>query len=105
MSGDPTSPRWRTATQLVLGGIGIALLTFGCYRFRLDLATTSFTCLILIALLSMTGGFITSASLAIVSVACLDYFFAAPLYGMRDFDPAQLLALAAFLTTAILVAW
>jgi PAS domain S-box-containing protein len=44
----PSVPRY------VLGGIGLALLTFVCFRLGLDLATTGFVCLILVALLLVT---------------------------------------------------
>lgn len=64
------------AAQFLFGGIGLALLTFVCLRLELNLATTGFAYLILIALLSLMGSLIGSLILSVVAVGLLDYFFA-----------------------------
>jgi hypothetical protein len=74
MTGSEASRFWRSAAQYVVGGKGLALLTFARSRLGLDLTTMGFAYLILIAPLSMTGSIVGSAILSIVAVACLNYF-------------------------------
>ena len=76
------------AAQLLLGIAGLALITFVCFELRLfevrfGLATTAFVYVILIALVSLLGSFGASVVLSIIAVACLDYFFAPPLFSSR----------------------
>ena len=94
---------WRSAAQMVLGGISLGLLTLVCFRLRLNLPATGFVCLILIALLSFVGSFVGSVALSFVAVGLLNYFFALPLFSFRVEDPADVIALAAFLTTSLLI--
>ena len=104
MKRDWRSKAWRSAAQLLLGGIGLALLTFVCFRLGLNLATTGFAYLILIALLSlMDSFFIGSLFLSIIAVGLLNYFFTQPLFTLRVDYPQDVLALVAFLTTSIIV--
>jgi len=104
MSRDRTSQFRLSATQCLFGGIGVAVLTFICFRLELNVATAGFAYLILGALLSLIGSFIGSVILSIVAVACLTYFFAPSLLSLRVEDPNDVLAVAAFLTTSIIIA-
>src|SRR5262245_56290911 len=91
------------AAQLLFGLAGLTLLTFVCFRLELNLATTAFAYLILIALLSLMGSFVALAALSIVAVGCLSYFFAQPIF---DFGLDSALASAlvgAFLITSLVV--
>jgi len=103
MKRDWRSKAWRSAAQLLLGGIGLALLTFVCFRLGLNLATTSFSFLILIALLSLMGGLFGSVVLSIIAVGTLNFFFTQPLFSLRMEYPQDILALIAFLTTSVIV--
>jgi PAS domain S-box-containing protein len=94
---------WPSGAQCFFGGVGLALLTFICFRLKLTLATTGFAYLIVIALLALMGSFIGSIVLSIVAVGCLSYFFAPPLFSFRVDYPEDILAIAAFLTTSLLV--
>ena len=71
------------ATQFVLGLAGLALITFVCFRLDFGVARTGFAYVILIALVSLLGSFSVSVVLSIVAVACLNYFFARPLFDPR----------------------
>jgi K+-sensing histidine kinase KdpD len=84
MTSARTSRFWRLAAQYFFGGIGLALLTFVCFRLELGLATTGFVYLILITLLSLMGSFIESAILSLIAVACLIYFFAPPIFSFQQ---------------------
>jgi PAS domain S-box-containing protein len=103
MSRESTSQFWPTATQCFFGGIGVAVVTFVCFRLELNVDTAGFAYLILIALLSLIGSFIGSVILSVAAAACLTYFFAPPLLTLRVEDPRDIVALAAFLTTSIVI--
>src|SRR5947209_7956514 len=101
IKGKPTRRSWAWAAQFALGGVGLIVTTLIC--FRLGLATASFAYVILIVLLSLLGSFGASIVLAIAAAACLNYFFAPPLFDFRIDYPEDLLAIAAFGTTSLIV--
>jgi len=103
MTEHPAHRFWRPATQLLVGGVGLAVLTFACFHLGLDLATTAYAYLMLIVLLSLVGSFLASAMLSVLAVACLNYFFAPPLFSFRIDYPLDVAAIAAFLTSSLLV--
>ena len=59
--------------------------------------------MILIALVSLLGSFSASVVLSIVAAACLNYFFVPPLFEFRVDDPDDIVRIAAFLTTSLVV--
>jgi PAS domain S-box-containing protein len=91
------------AAQFLLGIAGLALITFVCFRLGFGLARTAFAHLILIALVSLLGSFGASVVLSIVAAACLNYFFAPPLFDLRVDAPDDIVRIAAFLTTSLVV--
>jgi PAS domain S-box-containing protein len=91
------------ATQFVLGLAGLALITFICFRLDFGVARTGFAFVILIALVSLLGSFSVSVVLSIVGVAGLNYFFAPPLFELRVDDSDDIVRMAAFLTTSLVV--
>ena len=82
---------------------GLALITFVCFRLGFGIARTGFAYLILIALVSLLGSFSASVVLSIVAAACLNYFFAPPLFEFRIDAPDDIVRIAAFLTTSLVV--
>ena len=99
-------PRTRlqaVAAQFLLGIAGLALITFVCFQLGFGLARTGFAYVILIALVSLLGSFSASVVLSIVAAACLNYFFAPPLFELRVDDPDDIVRIAAFLTTSLVV--
>jgi PAS domain S-box-containing protein len=93
----------RPVAQFLTGSIALALLTFGCFQLRLDLATTAFLYLIVIVLLSLRGSFLLSAVFSLIAVACLAYFFTAAKFSFQTRDPLEWMALITFLTTSALI--
>ena len=91
------------AAQLLFGIVGLALLTFVCFGLELNLATTAFAYLILIALLSRMGSFVALAALSIVAVGCLRYFFASPIFDFRVNSALDAAIVGAFLITSLVV--
>ena len=100
---DWRSKFWRSAAQLLLGSIGLALVTLACFRMGLNLATTAFAYLIVIVLLSLMGSFFASAVLSIIAVAGLNFFFAPPIFNFRVDYPLDVVLVIAFLLTSLIV--
>jgi PAS domain S-box-containing protein len=59
--------------------------------------------LVVILLCSLMGSFIASALLAIMSIACLAYFFAPPIFSLAIDDPQHLMVVATFFLTSLIV--
>ena len=91
------------AAQFLLGIAGVALVTFVCFHIGFGVGRTSLAYLTLIALVSLLGSFGVSAVLSIVAVACLNYFFVPPLFEFRIDDPDDIVRVAAFFATSLLV--
>src|SRR6202789_1390062 len=94
----------RIAAQLLIGGVGLPLLTFACFRLGLTLAPTGVIFFLLVTLLSLIGTVIGSVVLSVIAVGLLNYYFTEPLFAFRIDYPQDILALIAFLTTSIIVA-
>jgi PAS domain-containing protein len=103
--GQLASRHLRSAVVSVIGGIGPALLTLICFNAKTGLATTALIYLLFLAVLSLMGSITAPILVSFAAVGCLDYFFAKPLFSFHvDYQQnALFLALAAFLTTSILV--
>jgi PAS domain S-box-containing protein len=95
--------RLAVAARLLLGIAGLAMITFVCFRFGFGLARTGFAYVILIALVSVLGSFSTSVVLSIIAAACLNYFFAPPLFEFRIDAVDDIVRIAAFLATSLVV--
>ena len=91
------------AAQFLLGIAGLAFITFVCFEVGFGLARTGFAFLILITLVSLLGSFSASVVLSIVAAACLNYFFAPPLFELRIDVPEDIVRIAVFLTTSLVV--
>jgi PAS domain S-box-containing protein len=91
------------AVQFLLGIAGLVLITFVCFQFSLGVARTGFAYVILVALVSLLGSFSASVVLSVLAAACLDYFFAPPLFELRIDLPEDIERIAAFLTTSLVV--
>jgi C4-dicarboxylate-specific signal transduction histidine kinase len=95
--------RWRVVAQCLSASMAIALLTFVCFRLRLNLATTALLYLMIIVLVSLQGSFLLSAVLSLIAVGCLSYFFTPPIFSFRIADPLDAVAIAAFLATSAVI--
>ena len=97
-------PRLRAvAAQFLLGIAGLALITFVCFQLGFGLARTGFAYVILFVLVSLLGSFSASLVLSIVAAACLNYFFAPPLFEFRVDAHDDIVRIAVFLTTSLVV--
>jgi PAS domain S-box-containing protein len=91
------------AAQFLLGIAGLALVTFVCFQVGFGLARTGFAYVVLIALVSLLGSFSSSVVLSVLAAACLNYFFAPPLFEFRIDLVEDIERIAVFLTTAVVV--
>jgi C4-dicarboxylate-specific signal transduction histidine kinase len=97
------TPQWTWVAQCALGGLGLISTTFVCFRLGFDVAAAGFAYVILIALISVLGSLSASIVLSIASAACLNYFFTQPLFDFRIDAPQDVVAVAAFTTTSVIV--
>jgi C4-dicarboxylate-specific signal transduction histidine kinase len=96
---------WRAVAQSLYGCLGLALLTFVCFRLGLSVGTTACLYLIVIVLLSLQGSFLSSAVVSLIAVACLAYYFAPPIFSFQVSDPFDGVAVVAFLTTSAVITY
>jgi two-component system sensor kinase FixL len=87
----------------LIGTLAVAMATLVCYRLHLNFATVSFLYLIVVVLLSVTGGFFSSAFLSILAVGCLDYFFVPPIFSFRVVERFNVAAIVVFLTASLVI--
>ena len=89
---------WAVPATCVVG-----VLTFVCYAFRLGFPTVSLCYLMVVVLQSLTGNFLSSAIVSVVSFLCLDYFFVPPIFSLRISDASDTLALISFLIAGLII--
>jgi PAS domain S-box-containing protein len=92
-----------SAVQCLVGGIGLAFVTFVLFRLDVSLAVAAFAYLIVIVLLSLMGSFAASAMLSIVAVGGLSYFFARPIFSFAVDSPLDATLVTAFMLTSLIV--
>ena len=86
-----------------MGIAGLALITFVCFQLGFGLARTAFVYVILVALVSLLGSASASVVLSILAAACLNYFFAPPVFEFRIDASDDIVRIALFLTTSLVV--
>ena len=90
----------KSATQFLLGIIGLALITLAAVRLQLQPGAISLLYLIVVVFVSLRAGFVSSVTVSVVAVVCLHYYFL-PLFSPAGTkNPLAIVATAAFLTTA-----
>jgi signal transduction histidine kinase len=90
----------KSATQFLLGIIGLALITLAAVRLHLQPGAISLLYLIVVVFVSLRAGFVSSVTVSVVAVVCLHYYFL-PLFSPAGTkNPLAIVATAAFLTTA-----
>jgi len=94
---------WPSLIRTVLGYLLIGLITFVCYRLRLNLSVTGFVYLMVVVLQSRVANFASSAAVSLVAVLCLGFFFVPPLFSFEVTNPLDILALISFLTTGLVI--
>jgi PAS domain S-box-containing protein len=94
----------RSVGQVLLGVSGLAVVTVICYRLELNLTMAVLGDLVIIVLLALGGNFVAAALVSLIAAGSLNYFFVSPLFTLDVVDsPIDLVALAVFLSTALVV--
>ena len=94
----------KLATECLAGSAAIALITFVCFRFRLDPLIPACLYLISLILLALRGTFVPSVIVSFVAVGCLDYYFISPIFSITVSNPSTILTLITFLATLTVIA-
>jgi two-component system, OmpR family, sensor histidine kinase KdpD len=93
----------KTAQRIGIGAVTVALLTAVCYRAHIDLASAIPLYMLLVVVQSMTGDFRSAAIVSLLCAGCLDFFFTQPLLTLYMSNPLNVLALVAFVVTALVI--
>jgi two-component system, OmpR family, sensor histidine kinase KdpD len=97
------SKLWYSGLRSLGGVLFVGLVTFICYGLRVNLATVAFFYLLVIVLLSLAGDFRSTVFVSLVSSLALDYFFTPPVLSFAVSDPIDIVALASFLITGVVI--
>src|ERR1700736_1795772 len=90
----------KSATQLLIGIIGLALITFAAVLLHLQPGATSLLYLIVVVFVSLRAGLVSSLAVSLIAVVCLHYYFL-PLFSPSGTkNPLAIVATVAFLITA-----
>jgi signal transduction histidine kinase len=90
----------KSAPHLLLGIVGLALITFAASLLQLQPGAISLLFLIVVVFVSLRAGFVSSVAVSVVAVVCLHYYFL-PLFSTTGKqNPLAIVAAAAFLITA-----
>ena len=88
----------------IVSGSAVALLaSYTAFRFHFNLPTAGFIALLIVVLTALRFGFWEATGCSIIAVACLDYFFAPPIYSLHVVDPKNWVALVTFEIIALIV--
>ena len=83
--------------------MGVALLTLICFEVHLDLASALPLYMLLIVVQSISGDFRSAVILSLLSAGCLDFFFTPPLFTLYMNNALNVIALVAFVLTALVI--
>jgi two-component system sensor histidine kinase KdpD len=98
----PTAPK-QLAIQVVLGSLGVAVVTTVCFFTHLSYLIPSFLYLLILVFLSLSAGYAAAAVVSVIAVVCLDFFFVPPVLTWRINDPKDAFALLAYLVTSFVI--
>jgi signal transduction histidine kinase len=93
----------QAVAQSVMACLVLTLLTFVCYRLHLNIATACLLYVIVVVFLARVGNFASAVVASIIAALCLAHL-APPAYSFRVGDPLDDVAIAAFLTTSLVIA-
>jgi len=82
--------------------VGLAACTWVSFHLGQNFAFTGFVYLVLVVFAALYGGFLQATVVSIAAAACLNYFFAPPIFSFVN-SPANWVALGAFEFTALVI--
>jgi len=102
MDGDIPRPRSLPMFWL-LGCVALAITTAVCFLLGRNAGTVALVYLIIIVLLSLLDSFVSSAIFSIVAVACINFFFAEPIFSFEVAETGDVLTVIAFFFTSLVI--
>jgi signal transduction histidine kinase len=90
----------KSATHLLLGITGLALITLAARLLHLQPGAISLLYLIVIVFVSLRAGFVSSVAVSLIAVFCLNYYFLPLFSSSGTKNPLAIVATLAFLITA-----
>jgi two-component system sensor histidine kinase KdpD len=93
----------KTAGEVALGVLGIAVVTLICFPLHVNFAIPAFLYLLTVVVRSPAAGFASSAIVSLIAVLCLDYFFTPPILQLEVASPIDGVALLAYLVTSVII--
>jgi two-component system sensor kinase FixL len=96
---------WGLVAPCVFGSAGLALLTVVSLRLQLNLATVALLYMIVVVGVSLRGSLPASVLVAVIAIACVNYFFIDSPLSMAISAPLDVAALVAFSTTAFVITY
>jgi two-component system sensor histidine kinase KdpD len=99
----PDGRLWKSAKLAFFGSIAVAIVTFVSSRIHANFSIVSFLFLLIVLLQSFAGDFNSTVLVSLEAVAALDFFFVEPLYSFTVSRGIDIVSLAAFLITALVV--
>jgi PAS domain S-box-containing protein len=103
MKDKQTSGSWRTAWECILASLALAVLTFVSFRLHAGPAMAALLFFLLVVLISLWAGFLSTAFACAVAALCFVYFFTQPLYHLWMSAPVDIAATIAFSSTALII--
>jgi two-component system, OmpR family, sensor histidine kinase KdpD len=89
--------------RVIAGSIAALLLSLLAFRLHFNLSSATSIHLFLVVVIALRWGFLEASVVSIVSVACLDYLFTAPLFEFYIADSHDWVALLTFEAAVLLV--
>ncbi|HEY4783019.1 MAG TPA: DUF4118 domain-containing protein, partial [Chthoniobacterales bacterium] len=103
MKHSQTHPFWHSAALCFLSSVALASVTFACFQLHDLPSVAALLYMVIIVLVSLQGRFIPAIFASIAAIFCLDYFFVKPIFRIELAETLDVVALVAYLTTALVV--
>ncbi|MGD0631853.1 MAG: ATP-binding protein [Terracidiphilus sp.] len=94
---------FRLIFQCLAACTGIALLTYFGFVLRVNLTTISLLYLVIVIAAALYFGFWQASLTSLLAAACLDFFFAEPIFHFYVNDPKEWVALGVFQISAVVI--
>jgi two-component system sensor histidine kinase KdpD len=92
-----------TVARITIGVAAALCITWIAFRFHFNLSSATSLHLLLVTAIALQWSFLEASVVSLLSVACLDYFFTAPLFKFYMTDSHDWIALVTFESVALLV--
>lgn len=89
--------------RVLAGSAALVFLNYCAFRLQFNLSAATSINFLAVVLTALRFGFLEATGSSVVALTCLDYFFTAPVLTLQVADPQNLLALASFEFTALVV--